>query len=75
MHRKTRQFSNPECFFHSYKISMNVPAEFTIVSMQQLIVQIHLAPTSAPASLVTVETAEIIAFQTVRISLISLSKS
>ena len=41
---------------------MNVPAEFTIVSMELLFVQIHLAPTSGPASLVTVETAEIIAF-------------
>ena len=54
---------------------MNVPAELTTVSVTKPFVQIHLAPTSAPASLVTVETAEIIAFQNVSISLISLRKS
>ena len=53
---------------------MNVPMEFTIVSMELLIVQIHLALTSAPAGLVTVETAKIIAFQTASISCISLRK-
>ena len=47
---------------------MNVSAEFTIVSMELLFVQIHLAHTSAPARLVTMETAEIIAFQTASIS-------
>ena len=41
---------------------MNVSAELTIVSMEQLIVQIHLDLTSAPASLVTVESGEIIAY-------------
>ena len=41
---------------------MNVPVEFTIVSMEQLIVQTHLDLTSAPASLVTVETGNIIAY-------------
>ena len=46
---------------------MNVPAELTIVSVRELFVQIRLAPTSALASLVTVETAEIIAFQTASI--------
>ncbi|XP_015757473.1 PREDICTED: oncoprotein-induced transcript 3 protein-like [Acropora digitifera] len=45
---------------------MNVPAEFTIVSMELPFVQIHSALTSAPASLVTVETAKIIAFQTAK---------
>ena len=39
---------------------MNVPAEFTIVSMEQLSVQIHLALKTAPASLVTVETVELL---------------
>ena len=39
---------------------MNVPAEFTIVSMEQLSVQIHLALTTAPASLVTVETVKLL---------------
>ena len=39
---------------------MNVPAEFTIVSMEQLSVQIHLALTTAPAILVTVETVELL---------------
>ncbi|KAK2548955.1 Uromodulin [Acropora cervicornis] len=48
------------------EISMNVPAEFTIVSMEQLSVQIHLALITAPASLVTEETAKIIAFQTAK---------
>ena len=48
-------------FLLFYEISMNVPAELTIISMEQLIVQIHLDLTSAPASLVTVETGEIIA--------------
>ncbi|XP_015757468.1 PREDICTED: uncharacterized protein LOC107336904 [Acropora digitifera] len=43
---------------------MNVPAEFTIVSMELLFVQIHSAHTSAPANLVTVEMAKITAFQT-----------
>ena len=41
---------------------MNVPAGLTIVSMEQLIVQIHLDLTIAPVSLVTVETDEIIAY-------------
>lgn len=41
---------------------MNVPAEFTNVSMKQLIVQIPLDLTSAPAGLGTVETGGIIAF-------------
>ena len=41
---------------------MNVPAELTIVSMEQLIVQIHLDLTSAPSSLATVVTGEIIAY-------------
>ena len=39
---------------------MNVPAEFAIVSMKQLIVQIKLSLTSAYASLGTVETGGII---------------
>ena len=43
-------------------ISMNVPAECTIVAVKELFVQIHLAPTSAPARLVTVEMAKMIAF-------------
>ena len=47
---------------------MSVPAEFTIVSMELLFVQIHLAHTSAPASPVTMETAKIIALQTASIS-------
>ena len=54
---------------------MNVPAELTIARVEKPFVQIHLAPTSAPASLVSVETAEMIAFQTASISLISLRKS
>ena len=41
---------------------MNVSVELTIVSVKKPFVQILLAPTSAPASLVTVETAKIIAF-------------
>ena len=41
---------------------MNVSVELTIASVERPFVKIHLAPTSAPASLVTVETAEIIAF-------------
>ena len=49
-------------FLLFYEISMNVPAELTIVSMEQLIVQTHLDLTSAPASLVTVETGNIIAY-------------
>ena len=43
-------------------MSMNVPAELTIVAVKELFVKIHLAPSSAPASLVTGETAEMIAF-------------
>ena len=43
---------------------MNVPAEFTIV----LLVAMHLAPTSAPASLVKMEIAEMIAFQKVSVN-------
>ena len=43
---------------------MNVPAEFTIV----LLVAMHLAATSAPASLVTMEIAEMIAFQKVSVN-------
>ena len=43
---------------------MNVPAEFTIV----LLVAMHLVPTSAPASPVTMETAEMIAFQKVSVN-------
>ena len=43
---------------------MNVPAELTIVSVKELFVQIHLAPTNAPVSLVIVETGRITAFQT-----------
>ena len=54
---------------------MNVSAELTIVSVKKPFVQIHLAPTSAPASLVNVETAEVIAFQTASISKMSLRKS
>ena len=49
-------------FLLFYEISMNVPAEVTIVSMEQLIVQTHLDLTGAPASLVTVGTGEIIAY-------------
>ena len=49
---------------------MNVSVELTIASVERPFVQIHLAPTTAPASLVTVETAEIIAFRTASISLI-----
>ena len=48
-------------------ISMNVPAECTIVSVKEPFVQIHLAPLSAPASLVTVETTKMIAFWTVSV--------
>ena len=43
---------------------MNVPAEFTIV----LLVAMHSVPTSAPASPVTMETAEMIAFQKVSVN-------
>ena len=50
-----------------YKISMNVPAELTIVSVKEPFAQIHLAPTSARASLVIVETGRITAFQTASI--------
>ena len=42
---------------------MNVLAELTIVSMEQLIVQIQLDLTIAPASLVTMETGGIIAYE------------
>ena len=54
-----------------YEISMNVPAEFTIVSMKELFVQIHLAPTSARASLVIVETGRTTVFQTASIYLMN----
>ena len=60
---RTKQFSNLGYFFHSLKILMNVLAELTIVSMEQLIVQIQLDLTSAPASLVTMETGGIIAYE------------
>ena len=61
---RTKQFSNlGYFFFHSLKISMNVLAELTIVSMEQLIVQIQLDLTIAPASLVTMETGGIIAYE------------
>ena len=43
---------------------MNVPAELTIVSVKELFVKIHWAPTNAPVSLVIVETWRITAFQT-----------
>ena len=46
---------------------MNVPAKLTIVSVGELFVQMHLAPTSARASLVIVETERITAFQTASI--------
>ena len=46
---------------------MNVPAELTIVSVKELFAQIHLAPTSARANLVIVETGRITAFQTASI--------
>ena len=49
-------------FFVFSEILMNVSVELTIASVERPFVKIHLAPTSAPASLVTVETAEIIAF-------------
>ena len=38
---------------------MNVPAELTIVPMKELFLQISLAPTNGPASLDTVNAAEI----------------
>ena len=41
---------------------MNVPAELTIVPMEQLIAKTHLDLTSVPASLVTVEMGGITAF-------------
>ena len=49
-------------FSYFYEILMNVSVELTIASVERPFVQIHLAPTSALASWVTVETAEIIAF-------------
>ena len=54
---------------------MNVSLELTIASVERPFVQIHLAPTSAPASLATLETAEIIAFPKASISLTCLRKS
>ena len=46
---------------------MNVPAELTIASVKEPFAQIHLAPTSARASLVIVETGRITALQTASI--------
>ena len=42
---------------------MNAPAELTTVSVKELFVQIYLAPTNAPASLVIVEAGRMTAFQ------------
>ena len=44
---------------------MNVLAEFTIVLMARLIVEIQLDLTRAPANLVTVETGGVTAYQMV----------
>ena len=72
LHKKSREVSiktksPPASFSFKDQATKHTTVKWSIVSVKQLFVQINLAPTSAPLSLVTVETGRIIEFQTASI--------